>query len=154
MRHIANLKVKNLMRKLKSVHQDTKIKEIIKIFENSKTDAIAVVDDKNNFIGDIHQHDLLKLLIDPNDLSWDEVTGLFGRYVDMGYFANTAKDLMHRHELTVKPETSIHEAVSLMFKHNVDALPVVKNKALVGMITEFEILDKIFKENKKRTLKK
>lgn len=150
MHHIAKLKVKDLMRKLKSVKEDTKIKEIIKVFEKDDTDAIAVVGKNNKFMGDIHQHDLLKLLIDPKDVSWSEVTGLFGRIVDMGYFAETAKDLMHRHELTVKPETTIRDVVSLMFKHNIDALPVVKNDKLIGMITELEILDKIIKENKKR----
>ncbi len=150
MRHIANLTVKDLMRKLKTVKVTAKIPEVIKVFDNAKTDAVAVVGKNNKFLGDIHQHDLLKLLIDPNDLSWDEVTGIFGRYVDMGYFAETAKDLMHRHELTVTPETTIRKVVSLMFKHNVDALPVVKNKKLVGMITELEILDKIIKDKRRK----
>jgi predicted transcriptional regulator len=107
------------------------------------------MDSKGNFSGDIHQHDLLKLLIDPKDVSWNEVTGLFGRIVDMGYFAESAKDLMHRHEITVSPETTIRKTVSLMFKHNLDAIPVLKSGKFVGMITELEILDEIFKHNKK-----
>jgi len=71
MRHIAKLKVKDLMQKLKSVEEDTKIPEVIKVFEKDDTDAIAVVSKEGEFIGDIHQHDLLKLLIDPKDVSWD-----------------------------------------------------------------------------------
>jgi acetoin utilization protein AcuB len=150
MQHIAKLKVKDLMRKLESVHADAKISDVITVFEDDSTDAIAVTDKNGDFVGDIHQQDLLKLLIDPKDVSWNEVTGLFGRIVDMGYFAETAKDLMHRHEITVTPETTIRSVVSLMFKHNIDAIPVLKSSKLVGMITEFEILDEIFKHNKKR----
>jgi len=72
----------------------------------------------------------------------------------MGYFAESAKDLMHRHEITVTPDTSIREVVSIMFKHNVDALPVLdKSAKLVGMITELEILDAIIKNNKKKVKK-
>ncbi|MFH1450572.1 MAG: CBS domain-containing protein [archaeon] len=159
MRHIGNILVKELMRKPITVTESTKIRELIKIFEDAKTDAVAVVDKNGKFIGDIHQHDLLKLLIDPKDASWDEVTGLFGRVVDMGYFAETAKDLMHKHELTVTPDTTIRKAVSLMFKHNVDALPVVdtvndgtifsKAGKLIGIITELEILERIIKDNRK-----
>jgi|ETN02SMinimDraft_4_1059925.scaffolds.fasta_scaffold190025_1 acetoin utilization protein AcuB len=149
MRHIANLQVKNIMRNFKTVKETAKISEVIKTFNSSKTDAVAVVNSKGKFVGDIHQHDLLKLLIDPKDISWDEVTGVFGRIVDMGYFAETAKDLMHRHELTVTPETSVREVVSLMFKHNIDALPVLKGEKIVGMITEMELLNKILKGGKK-----
>jgi len=151
MRHLANLKAKDVMRKLKSVEEDTSIKQVITLFENNKTNAIAVINKKGKFVGDIHQHDLLKLLVDPKDVSWDEVTGLFGRHVDFGYFAKTAKDMMHRHELTITPETTLRVAVGLMFKHGIDALPVIKNKKFVGMVTELEILDRIMLENKKKT---
>ena len=150
MRHLANLKAKDIMQKLKSVNEDTSIKQVITVFEDDKTNAIAVINKKGKFVGDIHQHDLLKLLVDPKDVSWDEVTGLFGRHVDFGYFATTAKDLMHRHELTITPETTIRVVVGLMFKHGIDALPVLKNKKFVGMITELEILERIMLENKKK----
>jgi len=42
---------------------------------------------------------------------------------------------------TVKPETTIIEAMKLMRKHSLGALPVVKRKVLVGMITESDFLD-------------
>lgn len=163
MRHIANLKVKDLMRKLKTVHESTKISELIRVFEDDNTDAVAVVDSKGSFIGDIHQQDLLKLLLDPKDASWEEVTGIFGREVDLGYFAETARDLMHKHEIEVTPETTVREVVSLMFKHNLDVLPVVSKESkgtifskegkYIGMVTEMEILDKMFEHNRKRRKK-
>ena len=42
---------------------------------------------------------------------------------------------------TVAPETTIMEAMKLMRKHGIGTLPVVKNKVLVGMITESDFLD-------------
>lgn len=150
MRQIGDLKVKDVMRKVKSVHPDTKIKELIKTFEKEEVNALAVIDENGNFLGDVHKHDLLKLIVSPKDVSWDEVTGIFGRQVDMGYFAESVKDLMHKHELTVEPDEMVQNAVSIMFKHDLDVIAVTENEKVVGMITELEILEQIYKLNKKR----
>jgi len=50
-------------------------------------------------------------------------------------------DIMIKNPLTTKPETSIIEAMKLMRKNNIGALPVVQNKVLVGVITEKDFLD-------------
>ena len=50
-------------------------------------------------------------------------------------------DIMIAKPRTVAPETTIMEAMKLMRKHGIGTLPVVKNKVLVGMITESDFLD-------------
>jgi len=50
-------------------------------------------------------------------------------------------DIMIAKPRTVTPETTIMEAMKLMRKHGIGTLPVVKNKVLVGMITESDFLD-------------
>jgi acetoin utilization protein AcuB len=51
----------------------------------------------------------------------------------------TAADLMQRDPHTTAPDAPLESAARLMRQHKIGALPVVKGKALVGMITESDI---------------
>lgn len=148
MKKVRKLKVKDVMRNVKSVKSDTSITKLIATFEKEKSDAVAVVDGKGNFIGDVHKRDLLKLLVDPQDISWEEVVGPFGRILDIGYFASTVKDLMRTHEITVSPEDRVEDIVRLMFRHGLEVVPVLEKDNFVGMVTELEILEHIYKHKK------
>jgi len=55
--------------------------------------------------------------------------------------AVSVEDIMIKKPVTTAPETSIIDAMKLMRKNNIGALPVVKNKVLVGVITETDFLD-------------
>ncbi len=50
------------------------------------------------------------------------------------------KDLMRVDPVTITPEATVDEALRLMKAENVDCLPVVKNKKLVGIISEGDFL--------------
>lgn len=50
-------------------------------------------------------------------------------------------DLMSRHPISVKKETSIHDAIKQMVQHKIGALPVVDiDNKLVGIFTEIDAL--------------
>lgn len=51
----------------------------------------------------------------------------------------TAGDLMHRDPHVTAPDAPLEAAARLMRQHKIGALPVVKGKSLVGMITESDI---------------
>lgn len=53
----------------------------------------------------------------------------------------TVEDIMIKKPIVTKPDASIMEAMKLMRKNKIGALPVVKNKVLVGVITETDFLD-------------
>jgi predicted transcriptional regulator len=150
MQHIGELQVKEVMDKVTAVHPSASIKEIVTAFEKCKLGTIAVINDKGKFLGDIHERDLIKLVVDPSKISIDLIAGVFGRIVDMDYFARNAKDLMRRHEIKVKPTDKVKDAVLLMFRHELTAIPVVEDKKVVGIITEMTILDKIYKHHRRR----
>ena len=42
--------------------------------------------------------------------------------------------------ITVAPNTNIREVVNLMDKHNIGAIPVVRGKELIGIITETDLI--------------
>lgn len=53
----------------------------------------------------------------------------------------TVKSVMESDPITIKPDATIMEAMELMEKHNVDCLPVVKGKKLVGLVNEQTFLN-------------
>lgn len=53
----------------------------------------------------------------------------------------TVEEVMSFNVMTVGPETPLHMAVRLLRRHRIGALPVVKNKKLVGIITRSDVLD-------------
>ena len=48
---------------------------------------------------------------------------------------------------TVTPSTPMHEAARVLFEQKVDALPVVENQKLVGLITNRDILGAFLDED-------
>ena len=53
----------------------------------------------------------------------------------------TAKDIMTRTVVTVKPETSIEELASLLVKHQISGVPVVDEAGgLYGIVTENDLI--------------
>jgi acetoin utilization protein AcuB len=53
----------------------------------------------------------------------------------------TVEEVMTHNVFTVTPETPLRAAVALLRQHRIGALPVVKKKTLVGIITRSDILD-------------
>ncbi len=54
-----------------------------------------------------------------------------------------ASDIMTANVVTVGPDANIAEAVALMIEHRVSALPVVKDGAVVGIISEGDLLRRV-----------
>jgi acetoin utilization protein AcuB len=53
----------------------------------------------------------------------------------------TVEEVMSHDVFTVEPDMPLHAAVALLRHHRIGALPVVKSKELVGIITRSDILD-------------
>jgi len=52
----------------------------------------------------------------------------------------TAKDIMNSNPLTIDPNSTLLEAMSIMRKNMIGCLPVVQNGELIGIITEMDFL--------------
>jgi acetoin utilization protein AcuB len=53
----------------------------------------------------------------------------------------TVEEVMTHDVFTVNPETPLAAAVTLLRRHRIGSLPVIKNRSLVGIITRSDILD-------------
>lgn len=52
----------------------------------------------------------------------------------------TARDIMTLNPITVTGDLSVTDAARLMVEHHVGALPVLKDEALVGIVTEGDLI--------------
>ena len=49
-------------------------------------------------------------------------------------------DIMSSPLITISPSESVEEAIALMLKHGIRRLPVLKNRTLVGIVSERDVL--------------
>lgn len=53
------------------------------------------------------------------------------------------KDIMSKEVISLKPDTTVKDAVKSLFQLHISGLPVIENERLVGMFTEKDILQYI-----------
>jgi acetoin utilization protein AcuB len=64
-----------------------------------------------------------------------------GKEIDRFADTVTVEEVMSHNVFTVRPDTPLQKAVSLLRRHRIGSLPVVKDRDLVGIITRSDILD-------------
>lgn len=109
----------------------------------------------------VHEDDIPELVADI--MNWQGVkylpvedvkgllTGLISYKIMLGYYSKkskvkkskdmTVKELMVSDPMVVNPEATVVDALRIMKRNKVGCLPVVKNKKLVGVITEGNFLN-------------
>jgi len=55
--------------------------------------------------------------------------------------AVTIKEIMVKELFTIAPDTKIHEAGLIMLEKKIGCLPVIEDDALIGMVTESDIME-------------
>ncbi len=74
-------------------------------------------------------------------ISSEDIVGYYCRKVDIdGHDHVTVNDIMVKNPETVSSDTNTVDALKLMRKKNIGCLPVVKNKKLIGILTEFDFI--------------
>jgi len=69
-----------------------------------------------------------------------DVTRVSGSRSDPNFFEGNAGLLMKSPLITVRPETSIWDALELMLNKGIRRLPVMRNDQLLGIVTERDIV--------------
>jgi len=123
--------------KLVTVTKDTDIESAYRIMRKNKIRHLPVVEDEK-LVGIVADRDIRQAL-----LPWKSSE----KEKEFYYFSKEVRvsDVMTKDVITISPETDIEDAARLIHDHKFGALPVVKGKKLVGIITHMDIL-KIFIE--------
>ena len=121
--------------------------------------TILVEEFMNTDIFTIRPEDILELVADmmdwqnlrytPVENQKGQLVGLVSSRKILRYFRSSkpkktsvrVKDVMIKEPMTISPEQTVFEAMVSMKENNVGCLPVVKNKQLIGVVTEREFLN-------------
>jgi CBS domain-containing protein len=143
------LTAKDIMtREVRTVHEDTDLKELANLFVEYSYKSLPVVDADGHLIGIISQTDLIeqdKPLHIPTVISlfdWviylespkafsDEVRKVSARKVG---------EICARDVVTCTPDTPVDEIASLMVEHKMHLLPVLDGDRLAGVVARLDII--------------
>ena len=115
---VEDVMIKNVI----TVEEPTSIKDAAKKMDEANVGSVLVT--KNNEpIGIITERDFVE------------------RYAAQGIsLSNPVKDIMTLSLITIDPNDTIWEAAELMKTHNIHKLPVIKDKKIVGIITNSDLV--------------
>ncbi len=109
-----------------AVHEDDYIDLVASIMDWRKVRHVPVENKQDELVGLITSGILVKYLFETR------------RNPDK---KKSVKEIMINSPHTITPETLTKEALEMMMKHKVGCLPVIKNKKLVGIVTEHDFVD-------------
>lgn len=117
------------------------VERALELFKQEDIRTIAIVNKKGEVIGEVDKRALLKIIINPQDLSEEEITN--DRLLGISFMPKTVDEAMERHSTELRPTTTISNAAKVMYRKDATVLPVVDKKKLVGVVYEEAILNKV-----------
>ncbi|MFU8826714.1 MAG: CBS domain-containing protein [Brevefilum sp.] len=121
-----------MSRPVLSVSPDTPIQEALAQMRKERVSRYPVINKKGKLVGIVSEEDLLHASpSDATSLSVWEINYLVSKI--------TVERVMTTEVITVMEDTPLEEAARIMADHRVGGLPVLKGKAVVGMITQTDL---------------
>ncbi len=108
-----------------TIGPDTNLLECARIMIRKKVGSLPITD-KKNLVGFISQRDILWALVKNPKANLSKIK---------------AKDLSPKKIATIRPDTTIGQAIKKMNSLKFDRFPVVKNSELLGIVTSKDILN-------------
>ncbi len=139
-----------------TVSPETEIGELARLMSDERYSSLAVVSD-GKLVGMVGQSDLIFQEIE-DEVELPHTLPIFGGVIFLERmdhwrdrfrkaYGTTAADLMTSEAVSVRTADTVHEAASLMVKHNVNRLPVVDDgDAVVGVISRADIVRALAEE--------
>ncbi len=144
--------VKDIMTKeVITVKEEATVSEVVRILLGNRISGVPVVDDKDELSGIVSEADLIYrernihlptfitimdgvIFLESMKKVEDQLRKMTGYVV---------KDIMTKPVITVTEDTSVEEAARIMMDKNVNRVPVVRDKKIVGIVTRADILKAI-----------
>lgn len=123
------------------IEADASVDEVVD--EVKGVENTLIVRKNGDFVGEIHEQSLLKILIPEDRLDEERVIGILGLSFDTSYVAEKAGDLMNKHEMTVSPDEEIGEIAFIMEREDVRSIPVEEDGEIIGVVHENRMIEEI-----------
>jgi CBS domain-containing protein len=131
-----------------SVRSDTSVAKIAETLLTNRISAVPVLDEKGAMVGIVSEGDLIHRVEADTERHrswWLEL--LTGKEVLARDFvkshARKAADVMTRPVVTVKPDTPLGELASLLEKHRIKRVPVMKDGKIVGIVSRANLIQSL-----------
>lgn len=111
----------------------------------TRVSAVPVVNDKGGVVGIVSEADLLRRA----EIETDAKKGWLARLLDsetsaahdyVAAHTRRVSDVMTRDVVTAGADTSLRDLVTLMERHGVKRIPIVKDDVLVGVVSRADLL--------------
>jgi acetoin utilization protein AcuB len=114
------------------VTPDTSFEDALQLLREKKIRRLPVVDKNGNLVGIVVEKDLLYASPSPaTSLSVFEIHSLLAKL--------KIKDVMTKRVITVGEDCPLEEAARIMVEHKIGSLPILRDRKVVGIITETDI---------------
>ena len=112
--------------------QQTNYNQALRLMQQNNIKHLPIVDSHDKLIGIVTYNDMLRAEPSPvTSLSVFEIASLLEKV--------TMKQIMNHHVLAIEETCSIANAAKFMLDNDIGCLPVVRDEALVGIITDTDI---------------
>ena len=136
-----------------SVKPSCTVKEVAKTLLERRISAVPVVDDSGKLAGIVSEGDLMhraEIGTQRRHSWWLRVfTGddaLAAEYTKA--HARTVADVMTRDVITASPDTPLHEIAALLERHSIKRVPIVRDGALLGIVSRANLLQALASSHK------
>jgi CBS domain-containing protein len=150
--------VKDVMSKeVITIGEDENVVQLIGKFRKYNFHTLPVIDKNKRILGFVNYEDIMKVFLPHNPVLEKLLKSTHLHNVeeedileadlpeDLGTSVKVS-DIMNVNVVTIEDSETIADARKQMKIHNVQRMPVARNKELVGFITLFDIIIALFKE--------
>ncbi|HUV78240.1 MAG TPA: CBS and ACT domain-containing protein [Desulfobacterales bacterium] len=118
---------------LMTIPPDTSLQKAKEIIDEKRINHLLVVDKNGNLTGIVSDRDIKQTSASPaTALSVHELNYLLTQL--------TVEQIMSKKIITIPPGTTIERAALIMQKNRINALPVIEDEKLVGIITSSDVM--------------
>ncbi len=142
---LGRLKIKDVMHLVVEnptvVKKDETISKLLEaVNKDLKTRHVYVVDDENKLIGSVRMNSIVKYLFPMKAILSSSITSHSNLNVNI--FSATAENLMKIEPFSVKAESTLSSAATIMIREEINELPVVDDEMhIIGQINVYEIIE-------------
>ena len=151
-----NFQVSDIMKApVETMKKDGLLLDLAELFVTHRISGVPVINDQGQLVGLVTEADLLRALglteRHPSHSLWHSLENMFSHHLDLREVDGEVGDVMTTNVVTVTPEQTLHDVLSLMNKHSIKRVVVCDSQQqVVGMITRSDLVRAFLKQIKRK----
>lgn len=119
-------------------NKGNKFSQVQRLFMEFNIHHLPIMNAHNELIGIISTHDLMRYMVRNRERFANDDEAAIDAKVKI-------EELMTKGPVTISPDDTVHKAAELFSNRKYQALPVVDDNKLVGIVTTLDIVNFVFK---------